>query len=181
MDEKKQLSLLQKSSEKALEILIRKYTAYVSTVIYNQLGNYANRTIVEELVSDVFLAMWENRKLFVTSSIKAWLGVTARNKAKNYIRSQKIVFEEISEDTIVCSEDNVFDKLEQKEQSAVISAALSQMKPKEQELLIRYYFYNQTVKQISEETDTNIVTVKSILSRARQKLKTILEEGGYFK
>lgn len=181
MDEKKQLSLLKKSSEKALEILIRKYTAYVSTVIYNQLGNYANRMIVEELVSDVFLAMWENRKSFVTSSIKAWLGVTARNKAKNYIRSQKIVFEEISEDTVVCSEDNVFDKLEQKEQSAVISSALSQMKPKEQELLIRYYFYNQTVKQISEETDTNIGTVKSILSRARQKLKTILEEGGYFK
>lgn len=119
--------------------------------------------------------------LLQKNNIKSWLGSTARNKAKNYIRSRRIVFEELNEDTIICSDDNAFDKLEADEQNEVISSALKKLDKKDQDILIRYYYYNQSTKQISIETNTNLETIKSRLNRSRKKLKDIFEEGGYFK
>ncbi|MBQ4573253.1 MAG: sigma-70 family RNA polymerase sigma factor, partial [Clostridia bacterium] len=81
----------------------------------------------------------------------------------------------------ICSDDNAFDKLEADEQNEVISSALKKLDKKDQDILIRYYYYNQSTKQISIETNTNLETIKSRLNRSRKKLKDIFEEGGYFK
>jgi len=181
MNDKKQIKLLQRGDEKALETIILTYTNYVGTVIANQLGGFSEQSTVEELASDVFFSLWQNRLTLKGCNLKSWLGTAARNKAKNYIRSRRIVFEELNEDTIICSDDNAFDKLEAKEQNEVIMKALSRLEKSEQDILIRYYFYNQTTKQISDETKINYETVKSKLNRSRKKLKDIFEKGGYFR
>ena len=181
MNEQSMVKLLKRSDEKALEDIIKAYTAYVSTVIANQLGGFFNVSVIEELTSDVFFCLWQNRMNLTSFRLKGWLGATARNKAKSYIRSQKIVYEELNEESVFCSEENMFDKLEQKEKNKIISSALYEIKQTEREILIRYYFYNQTVRQISEETSVNAETVKSRLARGRNKLKNILDKGGYFR
>ncbi len=181
MNDKKQIKLLQKGDEKALEIIILTYTNYVGTVIANQLGNFYDTETVEELCSDVFFSLWQSRDVFTTYNLKSWLGSTARNKAKNYIRSKHIVVEELFEDTIICSDDNIFDTLEANEQNKVISSAIRKLDKSERDILIRYYYYNQSTKMISDETKTNHETVKSKLCRGRKKLKDILDKGGYFK
>lgn len=181
MNDKKQIKLMQRGDEKALESIILTYTNYVGTIIANQLGSFCDCQTVEELASDVFFSLWQNRNTLTKNNIKSWLGSTARNKAKNYIRSRRIVFEELYEDTIICSDDNAFDKLEADEQNEVISSALKKLDKKDQDILIRYYYYNQSTKQISIETKSNLETIKSRLNRSRKKLKDIFEEGGYFK
>lgn len=181
MNDRKLIRLLKRSDEKALEFVIQTYTAYVSTVITNQLGGFCDISAIEELTSDVFFSLWQNRAELNTFQLRGWLGATARNKAKNHLRAQKYAYEELNEDCIICSDDNVFDNLEQNEQHKIISSALHKLKPEESDILIRYYFYNQTVRQISDETVTNIETVKSRLARGRKKLKSILDKGGYFK
>ena len=181
MNDKKQIKLLQKGDEKALEIIILTYTNYVGTVIANQLGSLCDVSTVEELCSDVFFSMWQNRHSFTTYNLKSWLGSTARNKAKNYIRSKHIVFEELCDDIIICSADNTFDKLEKEEQNKIISSAMRKLDKSERDILLRYYYYNQSTKEISKEIKINHETVKSKLSRSRKKLKDILDKGGYFK
>lgn len=47
------------------------------------------------------------------------------------------------------------------------------------EILIRYYYYNQTVSQIAAEMKINLETVKSKLRRTREKIKTKLIERSY--
>ena len=106
MNDKKQIKLMQRGDEKALESIILTYTNYVGTIIANQLGSFCDCQTVEELASDVFFSLWQNRNTLTKNNIKSWLGSTARNKAKNYIRSRRIVFEELNEDTIICSDDN---------------------------------------------------------------------------
>ena len=181
MNDKKQIKLLQKGDEKALEIIILTYTNYVGTVIANQLGGFYDTEAVEELCSDVFFSLWQNRHTLTTYNIKSWLGSTARNKAKNYIRSKHMAFEELFEDTVICSEDNIFDKLEATEQNKVITSAMRKLDKSERDILTRYYYYNQSTKVISDETKINHETVKSRLRRSRKKLKDIFDEGGYFK
>ncbi len=181
MNDRKLIQQLKRGDEKALELIIKTYTAYVSTVIANQLGGFCDAAVIEELTSDVFFSLWQNRLKLNSFQLRGWLGATGRNKAKNYMRAQKYTCEELEEDSIICSEDNMFDKLEREEQNRVIFSALHKIKAEEREVLIRYYFYNQTVRQISGETDVNPETVKSRLARGRKKLKDILDEGGYFR
>lgn len=181
MNDKKQIKFLQKGDERALEIIILKYTNYVGTVIANQLGCLYDIATVEELCSDVFFSLWQNCNTLTTFNLKSWLGSTARNKAKNYIRSNHMVFDELCDDIIICSEDNTFDKLENDEQNKIISSAMRKLNKSERDILVRYYYYNQSAKEISDETNINYETVKSKLSRSRKKLKDIFDKGGYFK
>ena len=181
MNDKKQISLLRRGDEKALETIILTYTNYVGAVIANQLGGFCDIMTVEELSSDVFLSLWQNCNRISTINLKGWLGSTARNKAKNYIRSKHIVYEELSEDTLICSEDCLFDKLEQEEQNKLLHSEIQKLDESERNILIRYYYYNQSTKQISVETGINYETVKSKLNRSRKKLKDVFDKGGYFK
>lgn len=178
MEEEKYITLLKKSDETALESVIRQYTGYVSTVIANQLGGFCDTKVVEELASDVFFALWQNRRKLSGGHLRGWLAAVARNKAKDYIRGQKLPWETLEED--MCFSTGLFDALEKEEQRAVLDAALQAIRPKEREIILRYYYYNQTVSQIARDMKLNQETAKSRLQRGRKKLKDILQKGGYF-
>ena len=49
----------------------------------------------------------------------------------------------------------------------------------DKDILIRYYFYSQTVSQIADGMKMNIETVKSKLRRTRDKIKTELVERSF--
>lgn len=179
MEDKKLIKKLKRNDEDALERIIRLYTGYVSTVIANQLGGFSDTEAIEELTSDVFFALWRSRLKLSSYHLRGWLGTTARNKAKNYLRTSAEPCEALDEDYILFSEDNLFMSLERQEQHIAINRALSYLRPEESEVIIRYYYYNQTVSQIAEEAKMNRETAKSRLQRGRAKLKTALEKGGY--
>ncbi|MCD7848194.1 MAG: RNA polymerase sigma factor [Oscillospiraceae bacterium] len=177
---------LRSGDESVLAEIIFKYNRYVSTVVANQLRDFSNTAVIEELASDVFFELWRNRDKLTTSHLKGWLGTVARNKAKNYIRAQKLQTESLDdkieedlEDFVVIPEE--FLSLEKEEQARELRLALKKLKRHERETVVRYYFYNQTVAKISEETGTNVETVKSRLRRGRDSLKEILEKGGFSK
>ncbi|MCD7784162.1 MAG: RNA polymerase sigma factor [Oscillospiraceae bacterium] len=183
IDERRLLRKLASGDEEAFREIVSGYGRYVSTVIANQLRDFDNVTVIEELSADVFFELWRNRTQLTTPHLRGWLSAVARNKAKNYIRSQKIIFESldetIAENTIDMTDD--FSNLEKEEQTREIKSALDKLKKPEREVLLRYYYYNQPVATISEETGTNVATVKTRLQRGRVRLKEILEKGGFSK
>lgn len=178
MDEKQLIKRLKQSDDTALEQVIGRYTAYVATVIANQLGGFFDSTVVEELAADVFFTLWKSRKNL--SHLRGWLGAVARNKAKDYLRKLPQPPQPLEEDCMICADDCLFDTLERQEQARVIDQALRQMQPQEREILVRYYFHCQTVAQTAQEMDLHVEAAKSRLQRSRAKLKGILEKGGYF-
>ncbi len=186
MDDQRLVKRLRAGDDTALHEIIFKYNRYVGTVIANQLRDFGNILVIEELSADVFFELWQNREKLTTSHLKGWLGTVSRNKAKNYIRSQKLLTESLDErfddeldDFIDLSDD--FLNLEKEEQANELRLALRKLRRQERETVVRYYYYNQTVAKISEETGTNIETVKSRLRRGRDSLKKILEKGGLTK
>lgn len=181
MVDQKLIKSLKEGDEIAYKKIIDTYGNYVSTVIANQIRDFNNISVIEEVASDVFYELWKRKDNLKTFHLRGWLSATARNKAKNYLRSQKISFECLDEDFIIVSDNCVFDELEKKEQAEIINQALATLKENEREIIVRYYYYNQIVSQISKETKTNIETVKSLLRRSREKLKIFLEKGGCLK
>ena len=69
--------------------------------------------------------------------------------------------------------------IEADELRRLIEAFLDSCTQKQQNIFVRRYWYCDSIKQISESFKIPANTVKSILFRLREKLKLVLEEGGY--
>jgi len=88
MDERKLLINLKRKKRGALDKAITIYTGYVATIVYNMIGSMMSKEDMEEVISDVFISLWNHSdKLDETRhSIKGYLGAIARNNSKNKLR-----------------------------------------------------------------------------------------------
>ena len=80
------LEKLKRGDPKGLELLMQAYLPYVSVIVWNILRGSMAPEDAEEVVSDVFLAAWNQAADLECGHIKSWLGAVARNKAKNKLR-----------------------------------------------------------------------------------------------
>ncbi len=60
IDEAKLLLRLKQKQRASIDQAIEIYTPYLSTVLYNMLGNSLPQEDIEEIISDVFVALWKN-------------------------------------------------------------------------------------------------------------------------
>lgn len=171
MTERKALRDLRNGSEEALAWFIHQYTPYVATVIHNIIGTYMDTADIEEVASDVFLALWENANSI--TSVKGYLGTLARNKAKNKLREMNREMPLMDEILIVDGLD-LEEQVEEKELSAAVKRAVLAMPQPDKEIFLRFYYYYQSLEDISAEMEMNLSSVKSKLRRGRLKLKQSL-------
>ena len=76
-------------------------------------------------------------------------------------------------------QDTMLTLLEKQERTRLVHEALTALQAEDREIFLRYYYYNQSVSQISEALGRNTNTVKSRLARGRSKLKEILMKEGF--
>ena len=86
MREAKILQKIKAGDPSGLEALMDIYVPYVSVIVWNILRNAMSPEDAEEVVSDVFLAAWNQSSDLKVGHVKGWLGAVARNKAKNKLR-----------------------------------------------------------------------------------------------
>ena len=145
-------------------------------MIGNQLGSFAAGEDIEELASDVFVALWQAGRTLQTEHLRGWLGRVARNQAISFLRKQRLQLVP-DEDYLLVDERDAQKLLEAKERSALLNAALAALTPEDREIFLRRYYYNQTAGQIAEALHMNPSTVRSRLLRGRQALRTELQKG----
>ena len=166
VDEAKLLRRLRAGDVRALEQAVTVYTPYLSTAIYRAVGGALSREDVEELLSDAFVCLWERAGGIdpEKGSLRSYLAAVARNGAYRRLRERResVPLEEAGEVPAPPPED-----------LGVWDAVMSLGEP-DAELFVRYYRYGQSVREIAAATGLKPGTVKSRLSRGRQKLKTIL-------
>lgn len=161
-----------------LEKLMDRYIPYVSTVVWNILRNSHSREDAEEVVSDVFLAAWEQAGDIHPNSLKAWLGAVARNKAKNRLRHAGVELP-LEEDVLeIPDEDTPAGRMEREEEARLVREAVDGLGEPDREVFLRHYFCAQTVQEISRGMSMNESTVKTKLRRGRMRLKTMLTRWG---
>jgi len=66
-----------------------------------------------------------------------------------------------------------------REQKQIIEQAVDAFGEPEREIFIRFYYFGETIKTISERLQMNTATTKTKLRRLRSKLKDIMQERGY--
>ena len=170
------LERLRRQDQTALEELTARYRSYVCTVLSNMLRGVGGWADVEELCSDTFLTLWQHDEEVRAGSLKPWLGTVARNRAKSWLRSRRELPMDLDELELPDPGPGLEDEASRKELAAAVRRAVDSLRPKDREIILRYYFYLQPAETIAAELGLAPASVRSRLSRGRELLRKKLEK-----
>jgi RNA polymerase sigma-70 factor (ECF subfamily) len=162
--------------------LFRKY--YVALCSYSR--RYVGRKDVsEEIVSDTFLKIWENRKsLRINTSVKAYLFQAVCNNSLNYLRKLKseqlmvAFFKETASENIgftITSADLEEQSLIMDNIDIKIGEAISQLPEQQQRAFKLKREEGKRTKEVAEIMGLSIKTVEMHLSKATLNLRKSLK------
>jgi len=162
----------------SLEKLMDKYIPYVSAIVWNFLRASMTKEDAEEVVSDVFLAAWNQAKDIRPNALKPWLGAVARNKARQKLRSAGFDLP-LEEDVLdIPAGDTPEERMTRAEEARLVREAVDYLGQPDREIFLRHYWYAQSLGEIGAQLHLNESTIKTKLRRGRQRLKEILQKWG---
>ena len=169
--------------EETYIFLFREY--YVSLCAYSR--RYVGRKdIAEEIVSDTFLRIWENRKqLEINTSVKAYLFHAVCNNSLNYLRKLKAennlgeYFRETSSENLgfeVTVDEIEEQSLIMENMSLKIGEAVSLLPQQQQKVFRLRRFEGRKTKEVAEIMGLSVKTIEMHLSKATLHLRQNLKE-----
>lgn len=181
MNEDNKISSFKNGNELDIEKIINEYSNYLLKVIKNISGNYLSMEDIEEVILDVFLALWKNKdKLDEEKSIKPYIASIAHNLTKKKMTeiSEDIKLTEIEENVRQPIDDwnEIIDnKLKIKE----LNNILGDLSDEDYQIFTLFYYFSNKSKEIAKKLDISDMKVKTKLHRIRNKIKKKLKERGY--
>lgn len=144
---------------------------YEALVIYAN-GYLFDKPASEDLVQDVFIYIWENAKdIDIHSSLKAYVTTMVRNKCLNYLKKLKITDNySVLEFNINLITAHVFDEASKEDKKIVyhqILKIVDTLPEKMQQAVRLKFLQNLKYKEIAQEMDVSVNTVKTHLKRAK--------------
>jgi len=177
-----------KGDEESLGILIKRYLKPIYSFVYRYVGDEQE---AEDIVQDVFLKVWRNLKKFdQKKKFKTWIFSIAKNASVDFLRKSRsasggkrtIPFSDFENE----KGENIFaetladknplpDELFKRAGIAeIISAAINQLAPKYRMVLSARYHSQSTFREIAENLNEPLNTVKSRYRRALIMLRKLL-------
>ena len=159
-------------NKRAFGRLVEKYQSPIRRFFLNQTGG--NEPLSDDLAQETFLKAWLNIGQFRgAANFSTWLYRIAYNVFYDYTRSHKIT-EEIDQ-AVALRQANSGDTALPLD----LQQALAILSPAERSCITLQLMEGQPIDKISEITEMAEGTVKSHLSRGKQKLAMFLRKNGY--
>jgi RNA polymerase sigma-70 factor, ECF subfamily len=171
----------------AFEQLVLRYQDRLINVLLHVVGS---REWAEDLAQEAFLRVFRARKKYEPGAkFSTWLYTIANNLASNAIRNKSRRKEvtvgatgtsdstalSLSELAVAKSSFMPARRLDKLEMSEVLQLAMESLGERQRMALLLCKFENMSYQDIAETMGLSAKAVKSLLSRARVNLKTILE------
>ena len=171
----------------AFETLLNRYQG---SIIRLMLGWIANQQVAEDLAQDVFLRVYRARESYEpTAKFTTWLFRIANNVASNALRSQKRRKEinlkaaspgqstalGLDQMVFAASEAMPARSLDKAERAAMVQQAVMALGERQRIALLLSRFEGMSYQEIADSMELSVKAVKSLLSRARENLKVLLE------
>jgi len=152
--------------------LIERYEKRIFVFVSNMTNNWSG---VEDLVQEIFFSAYKNIATFDPhrGSFSNWLYRIAKNLCINELKRKKEILMDCN-----CVSPDVADPTEdllRRETLRRLDHALYQLSHKDRELFILAELEGLSYEELAEVEQIRIGTVKSRLSRIREKLKKVLK------
>lgn len=142
---------------------------YIDTIYRLAFARTKSQQYAEDITQEVFLKLISSRKKFESEEhLKAWLLRVTINLTKDLFASAWFKKTDGLEDNISVPE---------KTDTMDLEEALNTLSQKYRTVIHLHYYEGYRLEEIASITGASVGTVKSQLHRARQMLKSILEEG----
>lgn len=134
-----------------------------------------NHHWAQDLVSDTF---YKALLTFKADSIeiKYWLFRVCKNLWLDDIKRKKYFTNTPLEDNELTFEDNTLERLITNESKRELYRILLGLPPSSKEVIFLFYFSHMSLKDIGENMGISSGAARTLLCRARQKLKNVLKE-----
>jgi RNA polymerase sigma-70 factor (ECF subfamily) len=163
------------------EVLVRRYQRLVYNVVYDMLRSHE---CAADITQETFLKAYQNLASFRTGApFKPWLLRIATNSALNSIRYNKLhkheSLDEVLEADPSCepaASDSVERTVDLKITQAMLQDALQYLSPRARSVFTLRYHHDLSYEEIGVVMEAPVTTVKSLLFKTRERIRTILEK-----
>ncbi len=185
MDDKKLLRRAQKGDEAAFEELVKLHQKAVYAVCWRICRNEEDAM---DAAQEAFLSAWRGLSKFRgDASFSTWLIRLATNASLDLLRKKKHSAQEISVESaeeggcqIESEEELPQEKLERQERIEAVQQALLTLSDEHREVLVLREMREMSYEEIAQTLGISVGTVRSRISRGREKLREILLQGNFF-
>ncbi|HXL57329.1 MAG TPA: RNA polymerase sigma factor [Chitinophagaceae bacterium] len=185
-EEEKNLLQQIKSNPNCFGVVFDNYYKSIFNYIFKRIADY---DISRDIAAETFLKAYLNIQSFSWKniSLSSWLYRIATNEINYYFRKQKYMVSQLKgfsnfnflfNNEEYLTEKQLFEKeLELHSEFLKVQQALRKLNIKYQEVLSLRYFEKKSINEIADILGKKEGTVKSLLSRGTEKLRTLLMPG----
>ncbi len=171
----------------AFETLMLKYQDRLIGFFFHLVRD---RTLAEDMAQEVFLRVYRSRARYTAKArFSTWLFRIAHNLASNQrrglARRKEVPLSGSSaSDSSIRSDDEILAEksalmptrlIDSRETRDIVRDAIESLSERQKTAVLLHKFEGMSYQDIGEIMDLNVVAVKSLLSRARGRLKEVLE------
>jgi RNA polymerase sigma-70 factor, ECF subfamily len=166
------LTLLSKDDEAALEVIFKRYYAFVCKAVFNLLNDAET---AEDIAQEVFLEIWKRRKsLAISTSFRAYLRRSAVNRTLNHIRDNKKMQEGELSDYAYQLKAPDEPGMESEEFRKMIQQAVAQLPERCRQVFVLSREDEMSYKEIAQNLDISVKTVENQIVKALRLLREYL-------
>ena len=163
--------------ETAFTMLVNKYRKYVHTLAWHKIGDFH---IAEDITQETFLQVYRDlATLREPDRFPGWLYVVTNHRCIAWFRKNRLHVRLVEGINMTMKGEAAYSryvadeqaKTETEAQQKVVKQLLSKLQESERTVMTLYYFGEMTCEEISKFLGVSANTIKSRLSRARQRLK----------
>jgi len=171
------IALIAKRHKRAMELLFARHSVRVHRFVCRLTGD---SLLAEEIVSDVFLAVWRGAENFaVRSRVSTWLLAIARHKAIAVLRRRKeLPLDDEDAAAIADAADGPETSVQEANRSAIIQSCLKRLSPSHREIIDLVYYHEKSVAEAAQIVGIPEGTVKTRMLRARLRMAELLKDVG---
>jgi RNA polymerase sigma-70 factor (ECF subfamily) len=163
--------------QRAMQVLYARYHVRVYRFV---LRLTQDRSLAEDVVSDVFIDVWRQAGRFKgKSQVSTWVLAIARYKALSALRAHSDAqLDDNAAASVVDPTDDAETMMSKQDRSATIQRCLAQLSALHREVLDLVYYHERSVDEVAEIVGAPVSTVKTRMFYARKRMENLLEAAG---
>jgi RNA polymerase sigma-70 factor (ECF subfamily) len=161
----------------AMRVLFQRHNLRIYRFVLRLVGNTA---LAEDIVSEVFLAVWRGAGRFkAESQVTTWLLAIARHKAISVLRRRaEAQLDDHTAAAIVDPRDDPETRMHKQDRSETIQKCLARLSPSHREIIDLIYYHGKLVRDVAQIVGVPEGTVKTRMFHARKQLSKMLTAAG---
>jgi RNA polymerase sigma-70 factor (ECF subfamily) len=168
------LGAIAAGDQRAMQVLYARHHVRVYRFV---LRLTQDRSLAEDVVSEVFLDVWRRAGGFKgKSQVSTWMLAIARYKALSALRAHSDAqLDEHAAVSVIDPADDAETTMSKRDRSAIVQQCLSQLSALHREVLDLVYYHEKSVDEVAEIVGAPVNTVKTRMFYARKRMQTLLE------